>query len=186
MRHSKSIKYFNTEDELNQYCELIQFKKCPFCVETGFLIRHGFLRGYSANSEETVIRGRRFFCSNRHRKTGCGRTFSVLLSDMLKGFVVTASILWHFLQHIESGDNTKVAWQKVATEFSVESGYRILRLFEQAQSRLRTMLCKEKPPPEVDTDSQVLQLVAHFQTVFPLSSCPFQNFQNHFQMGLLR
>ncbi len=179
-------KYGITEDSLLQYRLSLKWRQCPNCSRTGLLVGHGFLRGYSATGEDRIVRGRRFFCSDRFRKTGCGRTFSVLLSDMMRGFVVTATILWQFLVQIENGVTPNAAWRAVGQEFSVESGHRLLRYLKKSQSHLRTILCRVRPPPECTSTNPLLQLTAHFRATFPLSSCPFSSFQNHFQEPLLR
>ncbi len=186
MRNPKGLRHCSTEEELHQYQLSLKMKECPNCGQIGFLICHGFLRGYSTDGQEIVIRGHRYFCSDRFRKKGCGRTFSVLFPYHIRDFMVTASILWSFLIQIENGLNTKAAWETVAGGFCVESGYRILKKLHIAQSRLRLFLCKERSPPFVDFKEPLLQLAAHFRTIFPLSSCPFSSFQIHFQEPLLR
>ncbi len=67
---------------------------CPHCRRIGWLIGHGFLRGYASNGRDQRLRGRRFFCSNRNRRRGCGRTCSVLLSIFLFRRTVRALHLW--------------------------------------------------------------------------------------------
>jgi len=186
MRNPKGPKYCSTDEELHQYRLSLKMIECPSCGHIGFLICHGFLWGYSPAGQEMIIRGHRYFCSNRFLKKGCGHTFSILFADMLSGFMVTATILWNFLVQIEVGLNTKAAWELVASGFCVENGYRLLRKLRIVQSRLRIFLCKERSPPFVNCEDPLLQLVAHFKTVFPLSSCPFSQFQIHFQEPLLR
>jgi len=177
--------YVTTEEDLLQYRLTLKWRRCPNCSRTGSLIGHGFLRGYCATGQKRVVRGRRFFCSDRFRKVGCGRTFSVLLSDMLRGFVVTATILWRLLAQIENGQSPNAAWRAVGEEFSVESGHRLLRHLKRSQSRLRTVLCRVRPPPRCASTNPLMQLTAHFRETFPLSSCPLASFQNHFQEPLL-
>ena len=49
----------------------------------GYLIKHGFLRGYDSEHQLTkTARATRVFCSNRNRATGCGKTFKQY--EMLK------------------------------------------------------------------------------------------------------
>ncbi len=186
MRHPKGKKYCNTHKELQQYRDSLKLSQCPACGRVGFLICHGFLKGYSTVGQDRIVRGRRFFCSNRFRKGGCGKTFSVFLADMLLGFIVTTGILWNFLLGIEADRSPKAAWESAAGNFSIESGYRLLRRLRESQSHLRTFLLKERPPPECDSDNSLVQLIAHFKTVFPLDACPFTQFQIHFQEALLR
>ena len=76
---------------------------CPHCRRTAALIGHGLLRGYSEQDSKEVVRGRRVFCSNRGRRPGCGRTFSVLLSTVLYGFVVRTFTLFRFANSVLKG-----------------------------------------------------------------------------------
>jgi hypothetical protein len=186
MRYPMGKKYCNSIDDLHQFRFSIKWFCCPRCGKTGFLIGHGFLRGYSASGQGRVMRGFRFFCSNRFRKTGCGRTFSVLLSEFILGFMITAPILWSFVQGLEKGLCASAAWCSMAGGFTTNSGYRILRLITNSQSRLKSFLCRVRPPPACDSENPLLQLAAHFRTVFPASSCPFASFQEFFQESLLR
>lgn len=186
MRTSKGNSYCSDIAQLNQYLEEIKITSCPHCGATGYLIGHGFLRGYSENAPTQVIRGRRFFCSNRYRKKGCGGTFSVLLGEVLKRFVVRANTLWIFLQGIADGFNKSSAWQKAQSGFSVQSGYRLWQRFHQAQSYVRTLLCRRGPPPFVDSEQPIAQLMQHFKSVFDSNTCPFESFQVAFQQPLLQ
>lgn len=185
MRHPKGQNYSSTLEELHQYSLSLKWKMCPSCSKVGFLIGHGFLRGYSAKGPDLIVRGRRFFCSNRFRKSGCGRTFSVLSGEMIRGFVVTAQILWELLQRMGAGMSANSAWKLVAPDLSVESGHRLIRRLRQSQSRMKSYLCQIRPPPDIETNDPLLQLAAHFQNCFPLSPCPLSQFQVHFQESLL-
>ncbi len=51
---------------------------CPHCQTTGTLNRHGSLHGFDDESpQRKTLRARRIFCSNRGRRAGCGRIFSI-------------------------------------------------------------------------------------------------------------
>src|SRR5690606_41180404 len=80
------------------------------CRQSGTLIGHGFLRGYAERGSGLVVRGRRIFCSNRGKRPGCGRTFSVKLGCVLSGFVVRTLTLWCFVQAVLGGLTLRAAW----------------------------------------------------------------------------
>jgi hypothetical protein len=187
MRTPKGKRYCSNEMELDQYRLGIKDVGCPHCGQVGFLIGHGFLRGYSEFGEATVLRGRRFFCSNRYRRRGCGCTFSLLLADVLLGFMVRARTLWRFFQGVLSGGlSRKAAWEQVVSGgFSLESGYRLWYKFLEAQSHMRTLLLRQRPPPDSSTEEPLEQLFAHLHQVFPATDCPFSSFQIQFQTSLL-
>ena len=185
MRYPKGRSYCNTEQELQQYRCLLKSMQCPHCGRVGFLVCHGCLKGFSAMDHNTVCRGWRFFCSNRYRRGGCGRTYSVLLSEFIRGFIVTTHLLWQLLVAVGNGQTVRKAWLSIAPVFCMESGHRLWRRLLNSQSRLKTRLCRERPPPNCNTAEPMLQPAAHFTTVFPLSSCPFTQFQSAFQESLL-
>jgi hypothetical protein len=185
MRTPKGEKYCSTEAELHQYRLGLKMESCPHCGQTGFLICHGFLRGYAEVGQERVIRGRRFFCSNRHRRRGCGHTFSVLLADVLWGFMVRARTLWRYLQGVSGGLSRKAAWERAQAVFSLRSGYRLWRRLYEAQTHIRSRLIRQCPVPASSAVEPVDQLLAHLQRVFPLAACPLSAYQGHFQAPLL-
>lgn len=178
-------KYCSSRDALDQWRESLKSRQCPFCGHAGTLINHGYLRGYAETDSTRIVRGRRFFCSNRHRRPGCGGTFSVLLCTVIRRFSISANTLWGFISRLYEGEKTSVAWRLSAAGFSVRSGYRMRALLSNAQSRLRTVLCRIRPPPPCVSNEPLSQLTAHFCTAFPLSSCPPAEFQVVFQTPFL-
>ena len=139
---------------------------CPHCRRTGALIGHGFLRGYAERSSEQVVRGRRFFCSNRALRWGCGRTFSVALMTVLTGFVVRTLTLCCFAQAVLGGLTRRAAWLREAGgAFSLSSSYRLWRRLQGAQSALRSQLSREALAPLCVAREPLAQLLAHFGAV---------------------
>jgi len=186
MRTPKGKSYCSDIAQLNQYLKQIKFVPCPHCGLTGYLIGHGFVRGYSESGQAQHVRGRRFFCSNRYRRRGCGHTFSVLLASVMRRFTVRANTLWHYLQAVADGSNRKAAWQQAQVGFSVQTGYRLLRMFERSQTHIRTLLCCIRPPPESDSQQPLIQLIQHFKASFYMDSCPLEGFQIRFQQPFLQ
>ncbi len=185
MRYPVGKRYFISEGELHQFGFDLKLVQCPHCGRVGFLNGHGFLRGYGEAEQEMVIRGRRFFCSNRHQRLGCGRTFSVFFVDVLIGFMVRARTLWKFVQGVAGSLSRKASWEKSAGAFSLASGYRLWRRLTEAQARIKELLCRQRPPPYSPSEEPLVQLLDHMRCVFPLSDCPFVEFQSRFQTPLL-
>ena len=70
--------------------ERLKQTPCPHCKVVGTLIRHGFLYGFDeSNPQRKTVRARRIFCSNRHARRGCGRTFSVWFADKIRRLSLT-------------------------------------------------------------------------------------------------
>jgi hypothetical protein len=144
----------------------LKLAQCPHCRRTGALIGHGLLRGYAEQTSEVVVRGRRVFCSNRGRQPGCGRTFSVLLTTVLSGFVVRTLTLFRFASAVLSGLTRRSAWLGAAVgALSLSSGYRLWRRLGGAQSWLRARLCSVTAPPLCDAREPLGQLFAHATAV---------------------
>ena len=164
----------------------IKLVACPHCRRSGALIGHGFLRGYAERSSGQVVRGRRFFCSNRALRPGCGRTFSVALMTVLGGFVVRTFTLFCFAQAVLSGLTRRAAWLCEASgAFSLSSGYRLWRRIAGAQSALRTRLSREAPAPQCAAREPLARLLAHFAVVLGNDQPDlFTAFQSHLQNTL--
>ena len=155
---------------------------CKHCGRAGTLIGHGFLWGYAEGSSELEVRGRRLFCSNRGRKGGCGQTVSVLLAEMLVGFMLRASTLWEFLSKLAEGLSAERArpshWQ-----LSVRSAYRVAQRLKSAAVVWRAWLCAQQAPPASASLHPLAQLKAHCIAV--LGSPTLAQFQLRTSRSLL-
>src|SRR5690606_18555411 len=157
------------------------------CRQSGTLIGHGFLRGYAERGSGLVVRGRRIFCSNRGKRPGCGRTFSVKLGCVLSGFVVRTLTLWCFVQAVLGGLTLRAAWLvEAAGALSLSSGYRLWRRLSAAQSALRVRLCREAPAPASTAREPLAQLVQHLAVAIGDSGETdlFAAYQSHLGQGL--
>lgn len=164
----------------------LKLTQCPHCRRTGALIGHGLLRGYAGQTSEEVVRGRRVFCSNRGQRPGCGRTFSVLLSTVIFGFVVRTLTLFRFASAVLSGLTRRCAWLGAAAgALSLSSGYRLWQRLVAAQSFLRARLCREAPAPACAAREPLAQLFAHLAAVVGGGAhCLLESFQHRLQRGL--
>jgi hypothetical protein len=181
--------FVSDETELDARRLRLKLVSCPHCRKVGMLIGHGLRRGYSERSSVMVVRGRRVFCSNRARRTGCGRTFSVKLATVLCGFLVRTLTLWHFASAVVGGLTRRAAWLREGA-LSLSSGYRLWRRLCTAQSALRVRLCSELPAPPCAAPEPFAQLLAHLAVVIGAGaetdvSDPFSGFQLRTQRRLL-
>jgi hypothetical protein len=174
------------ETALDQVLLGIKLLMCPHCRKTGTLIGHGFLRGYAEHGSQLLVRGRRFFCSDRGRRAGCGRTFSVKIQTVLSGFVVCTLTLWCFLQGVIAGLTRRAAWlREAACALSLSSGYRLWRRLCAAQSALRARLCREAPAPPSSAREPLAQLCVHLRRVIGGQETElFSAYQARMQRGL--
>lgn len=157
---------------------------CPHCRRTGMLVGHGLLMGYAEACSGLVVRGRRLLCSRRFRRSGCGRTFSVLLATVLAGFVVRTGTMSRLLESVVGGLCRKAAWEQSAPGLTMRSGYRLWARLLAVQSRVRTALCGAGPPPATTDARPVAQMLAHLRQLLGGTECVFASFQLAFQRDL--
>lgn len=157
---------------------------CPHCHRMGMVVGHGRLMGYAEHTSEQEIRGRRLLCSRRSRRSGCGRTFSVLMATMVAGFTVRTHSLSRLLERVVAGLCRKAAWEQSGASLTLRSGYRLWARLVNAQSRVRTKLCAMMPPPACTDERPVAQMLAHLRQALGPSECVFAAFQLAFQCGV--
>jgi hypothetical protein len=179
-------RYVADAAQLAAFAARAKLQACPHCLVVGTLIGHGSLRGYSDQETGRVVRGHRFFCSNRHRRAGCGRTFPVLFSEVLFGFVVRLGTVFRFVEAVAAGLSRWAAWgREVAAAMSLRTAYRLWRRLRAAQVTIRARLCRVCPPPESSSREPLVQLLSHLRRAFPASPSPFAAYQLSLQAGFL-
>jgi hypothetical protein len=155
---------------------------CPHCNLSRCLIRHGYLYGYSDRSDARIRRGHRIYCSNRYKKAGCGKTFSILAAGVLPKFNISADSLWRFLDNIKNGLNPARAFRLTGCPMVQSTIYRLVKKFTAGQVRLRSFLSRIKDPPAAaHTQNAVVQTILHLHKAFNDAACPITDFQYRFQ-----
>jgi hypothetical protein len=173
--------FYRDEHDWNAIVERLKHTACPHCHTVGMLIRHGVLTGFDdTNPPRLTIRARRIYCSNRHRRRGCGRTVSVWRAHTIRRLSITTRTLWRFLQRAVSGSITS-AIRDTDGPRSDRTFRRIWRRFDRGQSAVRTALHSRGPPPALPTDSArrpaTAHVLAHLRVTFPHDDCPIAAFQ---------
>ncbi len=159
---------------------------CPHCGCAGSLNRHSRALGNDpAQASGQSFRGQRVFCSNRGQRGGCGRTFFLVLADVLPRHTLTASLVWRWLVKVLAGLSLKAAAEKLRLPFALETVYRLRRGLRRKLDGLRTRLAGRCGPPTVTHADPLHQTLAHLRMVFPRSQCPPAEFQLHFQRPFL-
>lgn len=124
----------------NNFCRTIIEKPCPSCHRDDTVKRHGVLSGKDLLKPDRIIRGLRFYCSNRYSNKGCGRTFPVFFAGVLPRFSIDAMQLGEFISRALSSSSIHRAWHRMKLPFSLRSAYRWMRGFSLNQARLRPLL----------------------------------------------
>lgn len=177
--------FYRNDEEWNAIAKRLKQIPCPHCKSVGTLNRHGHLYGFDESSpQQKTVRARRIFCSNRNRRRGCGRTFSVWAADKIRRLSLTTRTLWKFLQHAVAS-SIAAATRSVDCHLSDRTLQRIWRRFDLGQSKIRTALLGQRPPPELPSQRPAAQVLAHLQAVFPNADCPIAKFQLTFRTFFL-
>ena len=174
--------FYRGEEDWVAIVERLKQTACPFCKAVGALIRHGFLYGFDESSpRRKTVRARRIFCSNRRLRRGCGKTFSVWLTDKIRRLSLTSRGLWRFLQRAVAG-SIAAAIRAADCHLSDRTLQRLWKRFDRGQSKIRTALFRRRPPPELPAQPArrpaAAQVLAHLQAAFPDADCPIAAFQH--------
>jgi hypothetical protein len=170
--------FYRNAEEWNALAERLKLTPCPHCQVVGALIRHGSRYGFDdSNPHRKTLRARRIFCSNRHARPGCGRTFSVWLADKIRRLSLTTAGLWRFLQRAVA-DGILAALRALPWQRSDRTWLRVWKRFHLGQSKIRTALLGRCSPPELPAAHRPpAQVLAHLQAAFPDAPCPIAAFQ---------
>ena len=141
-------RYAQDDAELTAWSHEAKRWACPHCRRHGTLNVHGSLRGCAEKGPgKEALRGRRFLCSNRGLRPGCGRTFSILLATVLAQASVRSRYLWRFYRAKFALGSVLSAWESLKSIFSVEAAYGWWRRWQRGQFLLRALLCRKRDPP---------------------------------------
>lgn len=181
------MRFFKTKAQFEAFYARLKLTCCPHCKLSGFLILHGYLYGYCEQHNSLVVRGRRIYCSNRHNKNGCGRTFSVVPASVLPKLVISAQRLWRFLENVKSGLCLACAFRSAKATLTQSSIYRLFKKFLLNQMRIRSFLTRIKDPPAAeDVQAPFVQTILHLNSAFDTAVCPITEFQYRFQAPLFQ
>lgn len=180
-------KYFSTKLEFVQFKDKIKLVPCPHCRRIGFLILHGPLYRLclDANGNQ-LYRGHRYLCNNRKNRAGCGRTFSILMSYVLKYLTASAFCLWKFLCSIKHGKAKNTVFKNSSFPFTARCANRWLEKLKKYQCTIRSHLLKKVPIPRLDSNNALLQMLYHLKCAFIDSVCPIAAYQKYFQVSFFK
>lgn len=86
----------------------LEHERCPHCQHAQF-VSHGYVYQKRSGAEPEAV-GKRVFCSNRNRHTGCGRTMRLYLDRALRYFHYSGSQLLAFVLTLLTGQSVQQAY----------------------------------------------------------------------------
>jgi len=161
------FKKYIAKDEFHKFRTSIKLTNCPHCRKIGMLILFGYLRGYNEKHNKN-IRAHRIFCSNRNKRTGCGKTFSVYYSNFIKNITIGSDIGWQFLEnmliteHIEKSYLNLISLSSISLELSTL--FRFWKKFITSLYKIRTNLINTFSLNKTITKNATLETINHLST----------------------
>ncbi|MBI1889498.1 MAG: hypothetical protein HYS18_02500 [Burkholderiales bacterium] len=75
--------YYSSLQAIEQQTMQLDDEPCRHCRQSHHLISHGFIRKKRSGAEPEAV-GKRVYCSNRNRHTGCGRTVQLYIDSTIR------------------------------------------------------------------------------------------------------
>ncbi len=176
--------FFRNWKDIELVCANLAAIQCPECGASGFVIRHGYVRGY-VSPDCRGIRGQRIRCKKSPRRNGCGVSRSLKVGTTLPRRCFNAGGLWRFIEQLRQGRSIKAAWERSGIHLSLDTGYQIHKRLCLCQSVLRTRLSGRGPPPETKSAGlPIFQVFDHLKGAFG-DQCPVREYQIEFQQSFL-
>ncbi len=175
--------FYKTQEEFDNFHARLKLHPCPHCHHIGYLILHGCLYGFTeSDTSGQIKKGHRIFCSNKKKRDGCGRTFSIRMAEFIKNHIVSAKTVSDFLDNIKDDTSCAQANRDSGNKMKNSTVYRIFNKFKYHQVRIRTFLAGLRPPPRLKhVKDAAIQTILHLWAVFDGYPCPVSQFQYYFQ-----
>lgn len=158
---------FIDSSKLSEHSIHIKIMQCSHCGKVGMLIFHGYIYRLS-DYKSPIVKGRRIFCSNRNRRSGCGRTLTVYFCEYIKQRFISAELFWYFLQSILSGLSIEKAYEEVdpSCPLSLTTFYRLWQHFKSATSTIRTFLTDTYAHLTLSEECPYRETIRHLSLVY--------------------
>jgi hypothetical protein len=131
--------YFPSLAAIEQHTLELDAEPCRHCRQTRQLVSHGYVRKKQRHAEPARV-GKRVFCSNRHRKTGCGRTMQLYLETTIRRLHHSAERVTAFLLALIAHMTIRDAWRHATGTESPRHAYRWLQRLHAQSINYRVLL----------------------------------------------
>lgn len=123
--------YYPSLQAIHQQTQQLDLKQCRHCQQTQQLVSHGFVRKKRLQEDPQMV-GKRVYCSNRHGRTGCGRTMQLYLDSALRHAHHAGCAVVAFVLFVLAGVSIALAYMQATAAHSPRHAYRWLhRLYQQ-------------------------------------------------------
>lgn len=131
--------YYRSLQAIEQQTRQLAFAQCVHCHQRRQLVSHGFIRKKQVGAEPVAV-GKRVFCSNRDRRTGCGRTMQLYLDVTVRYLHYAGSALVAFMLSLIGGASIHRAYLQATGCATPRNAYRWLKRLDAQLSCYRSLL----------------------------------------------
>lgn len=131
--------YYPDIATLHQKTLQLKEERCLHCQQTHQQVSHGFVYKKQVRGEPYPV-GKRIFCSNRRRRTGCGRTTQLYVASVIRYLHYAGTVIIAFALAMMKGLSIVTAYhQATGTEIS-RNAYRWMNRLMKQCSFYRSLL----------------------------------------------
>ena len=131
-------RYYASLQAIDQQTMQLDHAHCVHCKQAHQLISHGFVYQKQTHAEPAAI-GKRVFCSNRNRHTGCGRTMRLYLDATVRYLHYAGSQVVAFVLALMAGMTVQRAYDRATGTADPRNAYRWLNRLGAQLSTYRSL-----------------------------------------------
>lgn len=147
--------YYSSLSAIEQQTMHLYEVACRHCQKIGQLISHGFIHKKQVGADPVPI-GKRVYCSNRHKHTGCGRTIQLYLDQTVRYLHYTGAAVVAFVLSLIAGAPIQHAYQDATGTATPRNAYRWLN---RLCGQLSTYRSLAHQPPLANPTATTLAMV---------------------------
>lgn len=181
--------YYPSLPAIEQQTRQLDNLQCVHCKQTHQLMSHGFIYKKRACAEPEAI-GKRVFCSNRRRRTGCGRTMRLYQAYTVRYLHYAGEQVVAFVAFLLAGMSVRLAYEQVTGKADARPAYRWLDRLGAQLSCYRSLShqvpLQDAAPPGVVHHPRWGLLGSTFRLLFQRFGQPLcAQYQQHTQRSFL-
>jgi hypothetical protein len=108
---------------LDAFGEKVQ---CKHCHQSGQMVSHGFIYKQHSSADKEPV-GKRVFCSNRHGRSGCGKTHQLYVAHRFPFLHYGAAQLLIFLASLLMGRTLEDAYEAATGQVEPRNAWRWMK-----------------------------------------------------------
>jgi hypothetical protein len=175
-----------TNSDIDEVHFNLKLTLCPHCKKYGMLILHGYIYGLD-EKRQCVIKGKRVYCSNRNRRSGCGQTIAYRFCNFIRQSFLSSQTAWKFLSNILSGSSIESSYNSLDTSYTVSLSalYLLWKKFRNKISETRSMLANKIQITDSSKDCPFRETIYHLNKLEHTQyKNPIEAFQIMFQSSI--